>query len=62
MSENISKVKKVIEHALADGRLSREESDMILRAIYADKKFSPEEAKLWRELQDKVCQGEIALD
>ena len=62
MSENIHKVKKIIEYALADGRLSREESDMILKAIYADKKVSPEEAKLWRELQDKINQGEIALD
>jgi hypothetical protein len=62
MEEDNSKVKKIIEHALADGRLSRAESDMIKKAIYEDKIVTPEEAQLWRELQQKVTEGEILLD
>lgn len=62
MSEDTSNVKKMIENALADGRLSRGESEMIKQAIYADKKVTAEEAKLWRELQELINQGEILLD
>lgn len=62
MEEDNSKVKKIIELALADGRLSRAESDMIKKAIYEDKIVTPEEAQLWRELQQKVTEGEILLD
>lgn len=62
MLEDASKVTKMIERALADGRLSSYESNVIKEALYADKKFTAKEAKLWRELQDKVNQGEILLD
>lgn len=62
MSEDTSNVRKMIENALADGRLSSYESKVIKEAIYSDKKFTAEEAQLWRELQDKVNQGEILLD
>ncbi len=62
MSDNIPKLKQMIENALADGRLSRQESDMIKNEIYADNQVSHEEAELWRELQDKVANGEILLD
>ena len=62
MPEDTSKIKNMIENALADGRLSREESELIKKAIYADKKVTPEEAKLWRELQDLINQGEVLLD
>jgi len=62
MSEDIAKIKKMVENALADGRLSRAESEMIKKAIYEDKIVTPEEAQLWRELQQKVTDGEILLD
>lgn len=62
MSDNISKIKQVIDHALADGRLSKKESESIKRAIYANDQVTPEEAQLWRELQDKIVTGEILLD
>lgn len=62
MSDDINKIKKLIENALADARLSRAESDIIKKAIYEDKIVTTEEAKLWRELQQKVTEGEILLD
>jgi hypothetical protein len=62
MSEDISKIQNIIKRALADGRLSRQESETIKAAIYADKKVTKEEAQLWRELQDKIWQGEVLLD
>jgi hypothetical protein len=65
MSQNdhiLSHVEKIIANALADGRLSREESEMIKKAIYANKKVTPEEAKLWTDLQNQVYEGEILLD
>ena len=61
MEEN-QKIKKIIANAIADGRLSIEESTMIKRAIYQDKKVTREEAMLWRELQMKIVSAEILLD
>ncbi|MBL1211533.1 hypothetical protein [Geminocystis sp. GBBB08] len=62
MSDDINKIKKIIDNALADGKLSRAESDMIKKAIYQDNIVTPEEAQLWRELQQKVTDGEILLE
>lgn len=62
MTEDINKLKKMIENALADGRLSRAESDMIKKAIYEDNIVTPQEAQLWRELQQKVTDGEVILE
>lgn len=62
MTEDINNLKKMIENALADGRLSRAESEMIKKAIYEDHIVSPEEAQLWRELQQKVTDGEVILE
>lgn len=60
--EDNSKLEQKIQNALADGKLSRLESDSIKAAIYADKKVTPEEAKLFRLLQDKIWKGEIQID
>ncbi|NCO75342.1 MAG: tellurite resistance TerB family protein [Cyanobacteria bacterium] len=62
MTEDNTKLKQMIANALADGRLSQAESQMIKNAIYEDKIVTPEEAQLWRELQQKVTDGEILLD
>ncbi|HIK36557.1 MAG: hypothetical protein NZ901_00395 [Geminocystis sp.] len=62
MSENLEKIKKLIERALADGVLSRAETEMIRQAIYEDKKVTPEEMKLWRELQKRISDGEILIN
>jgi uncharacterized tellurite resistance protein B-like protein len=55
-------VRRMIERSLADGRLSRQESEAIKAAIYADGKVTPEEVKMFRELQDKIWKGEITID
>lgn len=60
--EHSSKVAQTIQRALADGRLSRWESDNIKAAIYADKKVTPEELKMFRLLQDQIWKGEVSID
>lgn len=62
MEEDTSKVRKAIERALADGYLSSAESDQIKSAIYEDKQVTKEECKLFRELQQKIWQGEVIID
>lgn len=57
----IELIRLKIERALRDGRLSSQESLDIKRAIYGDKKVTPEEVKLFRELQDQIWKGEIHL-
>ena len=59
--DDINKIKELIETALADGKLSSQESERIKQAIYKDKKVTPEEAALWRELQTKVATGEVSI-
>lgn len=57
-----SRLKAMIERALNDGALSREESQAIKSQMYADKEVTPEESELFRELQDKIWKGEIRID
>ena len=59
---DIESIRRKIEQALADGKLSKLESEAIKAAIYANKQVSPEEAELFRELQAKIWQGEVQLD
>ncbi|ACK65078.1 conserved hypothetical protein [Rippkaea orientalis PCC 8801] len=59
---DITQVKTRIERALADGRLSRQESQDIKAAILADKQVTEEEHKLWRELQNLIFTGEVKLE
>ncbi|MGK7957923.1 MAG: hypothetical protein AB4063_22115 [Crocosphaera sp.] len=62
METDNNKLKKMIERALADGRLSRQEDEDIKAAIAADNKVTQEEMKLYRELQQLVFQGDIKMD
>ncbi len=62
MSEETQKLRKMIENALADGVLSRAESEMIKSEIYADKIVTPEEARLWQDLQRKISDGEVEIN
>lgn len=55
------KIKEIIERALADGMLSKAESDIIKRAIYAKGHVLPEQIELFRQLQEKVWQGQVLL-
>lgn len=62
MDADTNKIKKIIERALADGRLSRQEDEDIKAAIRADRKITQEEIKLYRELQQQIFEGEILID
>ncbi|MGK7931289.1 MAG: hypothetical protein AB4041_07630 [Microcystaceae cyanobacterium] len=62
MDADTSKIKEMINRALADGRLSRQEDEDIKAAIAADNKVTEEEMKLYRELQQLVFQGDILMD
>ncbi len=58
----IEKIKEMIDRALADGRLSRLESESIKNAIYSNNKVTSDEARLFRQLQEKIWQGEVIID
>lgn len=60
--DHIEKLHEIIERALRDGKLSKKENDSIKALIYADKKVTSEESKLYRELQEKIWTGEIQID
>ncbi len=62
MDTDSQRIKRMIERALADGRLSRQEDEDIKAAIYADRKVTEEEMKLYRELQKLVFEGDIIID
>ncbi len=62
MDADTNKLKKMIERALADGRLSRQEDEDIKAAIAADNKVTEEEMKLYREMQQMVFEGDIKID
>ena len=62
MDADTNKLKKMIERALADGRLSRQEDEDIKAAIAADNKVTQEEMKLYRELQQMVFKGELKIE
>ncbi|HAC62457.1 MAG TPA: hypothetical protein DCF68_02700 [Cyanothece sp. UBA12306] len=59
---DLEQVKERIKRALADGRLSRQESQDIKAAILSDKKVTEDESKLWRELQDQIFKGEVIVE
>ncbi len=62
MDADTNKIKKIIERALADGRLSQQEDEDIKAAIRSDRKITQEAMKLYRELQQKIFEGEILID
>ncbi|ASC72468.1 hypothetical protein XM38_034250 [Halomicronema hongdechloris C2206] len=46
---HLNELKRLVQQAVADGRLSRDESDRIRRAIHADGKVTFEELQMIRE-------------
>lgn len=62
MIEDNSKLKEKIEQALADGVLTRAENEAIKKIMDADGKRTPEEIRLWSELQELVTEGAIKMD
>lgn len=60
--EHLAKLNKMVDNALADGKLNRQEMTDIKREIYADKKVTPGEAKISRELSKQIFEGEVAME
>jgi hypothetical protein len=60
--DDTTKIRKVIERALADGKISKDENDDIKAAMYADHKVTEEECALYRKLQEKIWLGEVQID
>jgi uncharacterized membrane protein YebE (DUF533 family) len=57
---DLEKLRTLIERAIADGKLTKDEMDAIKAAMNADKKVSFEELELCRELiWEKIQQGEL---
>ena len=59
---DIQEIKQMIERALADGRLSSQENEDIVAAIFADHQVTEEEMKLYRELQKQVFEGDVIIE
>ncbi len=61
--KDLEKLKRMIEQAIADNVLTRDERDTIAAAMYSDRKVTPQELELMRILiQEKVASGELTLD
>jgi uncharacterized membrane protein YebE (DUF533 family) len=59
-SQELEKLKAIIERAIADGKLTGMEFDSIIAAMRADEKVSFEELQLVRKLiYDKIETGEL---
>lgn len=59
----LQKLKEIIERAVADGKISRQEYDNIHSQIKSDGKITVEELGMYRRLvTDKVSSGELTLD
>ncbi|NER83633.1 MAG: hypothetical protein F6K42_29625 [Leptolyngbya sp. SIO1D8] len=57
-----TRVQTLVEQASSDGRLSRDEDDVILAAIVSSQSPTAEMCGLFRSLQERVWDGELILD
>ncbi|MDC0832718.1 hypothetical protein CKA32_004564 [Geitlerinema sp. FC II] len=58
---DLSALAEQAKRVLEDGVVSREERDALIAAIYADGKVSVEECAIFREIQEKIWDGEILI-
>jgi hypothetical protein len=58
---NIADLKDLVDRAMADGKLTRQELEAIKLAISLDRKISSEEFQLARRIQEKVAKNEITI-
>lgn len=56
-----SNLRDLVDRAIADGKLTREEMDRILMAIQLDRKITGEEFALVRMIQEKVARKEVEI-
>ncbi len=60
-SSDFEHVKAIVDRALADQRLTREEQQDIMRAILADNWVSEEEQELLESIAERIRQGDITV-
>ena len=61
--KNLEKLKAIVERAIADGKLTRQEMESIQLEIQADGKVTFEELELCRTLiWEKIRNGELEYD
>ena len=61
--QSLKKLHSVIDQAIADGKISKYEMDLIDRTIHSDNHILVEEIALVRELiQDKISSGLLSYD
>ena len=58
----LDQVKAIVDKALEDGKLTREEIDEIMDAVMADNKVSVGEMELLEMIEEKILNQEVALD
>lgn len=57
---DLSKLKAIIERAIADGKISKSELDAMKTQAWSDGKITPEELELYSSLVlDKIRTGEL---
>ncbi|HEY9615251.1 MAG TPA: hypothetical protein V6C64_00315 [Microcoleaceae cyanobacterium] len=62
-TQDLAALKAILEHAIADGKISRQEMDSIRAAVFADGKMSIEEAELYRTfIIEKFKRGELEIE
>lgn len=61
MTMEISKLRAMVERAIADGELSRRERDEIMETIHGKKHITREECEIIRVLQRKIWTAEIKI-
>jgi len=61
--QRLKKLQSIIDRAIADGKISKCEMELINRTIYGDGKVLVEEVAMVRQLiQDKLDSGLLAYD
>lgn len=58
----IPEIKALVDQALADGKLTQQEMDEIMKAIMADNVVSAEELRVLDELERKILENEVDLE
>lgn len=62
-AQDLAALQAILEHAIADGKISRQEMDRIRAAVFADGKMSIEEAELYRTfIIEKFKRGELEIE
>lgn len=56
------KIRALVDRALADGKLTQQEMDEIMKAIMADDVVSADELKVLDEIERKILENEIELE